>query len=168
MYLRYMDPIGYARRLGVVIGKDCRLISVDFGTEPFLVTLGDHVSITMAHFITHDGGLWVFRERSPEVDVIAPIRVGNNVFIGFGAIILPGVTIGDNVVIGAGAVVARDIPSNCVAVGVPARPVKSIDEYWSSLDAKGLLRTKQMKPEEKRSYLVNHFGSRSERSERNG
>lgn len=51
----------------------------------------------------------------------APVRIGDNVWIGGGAIILPGVTIGDNVVIGAGSVVTGDIPSNTVAYGNPCR-----------------------------------------------
>lgn len=55
----------------------------------------------------------------------APVTIGNNVWIGGGAILLPGVTIGDNVVIGAGSVVTHDIPSDSVAVGSPCRVVRS-------------------------------------------
>lgn len=54
----------------------------------------------------------------------APVIIGNNVWIGGGAILLPGVTIGDNVVIGAGSVVTKDIPSNSVACGNPCRVVR--------------------------------------------
>ncbi|MEE0762693.1 MAG: sugar O-acetyltransferase [Acutalibacteraceae bacterium] len=54
----------------------------------------------------------------------APIVIGNNVWIGGGAIVLPGVTIGDNVVIGAGSVVTKDIPDNVIAYGNPCRVVK--------------------------------------------
>ena len=54
----------------------------------------------------------------------APVHIGKNVWIGGGAIILPGVTIGDNVVIGAGSVVTKDIPSNKIAVGNPCRVIK--------------------------------------------
>lgn len=56
-----------------------------------------------------------------------PIKIGDRVFVGIGAIILAGVTIGDDVIIGAGSVVTRDIPSNSVAVGVPARVIKKLD-----------------------------------------
>lgn len=55
----------------------------------------------------------------------APVTVGNNVWIGGGAILLPGVTIGDNVVIGAGSVVTRDIPSDTVAAGNPCRVLRA-------------------------------------------
>ena len=58
----------------------------------------------------------------------APITIGDNVWIGGGAIVLPGVTIGDNTVVGAGAVVTRSLPANVVAVGNPARVVRTLDE----------------------------------------
>lgn len=54
----------------------------------------------------------------------APVTIGDNVWIGGGAIILPGVTIGDNVVIGAGSVVTKDIPSNTIAYGNPCRVIR--------------------------------------------
>lgn len=57
-----------------------------------------------------------------------PVKIEDNVWIGGGVIILPGVTIGENSVIGAGSVVTRDVPSNCVAVGNPCRVIKRILE----------------------------------------
>ena len=65
-------------------------------------------------------------ERATEVEYGKPIVVGNHVWIGANATVLPGVTIGDNAVIGAGAVVSRDIPANCVAAGVPARVIRRL------------------------------------------
>ncbi len=68
------------------------------------------------------------RERCEEgLEFGQPITIGDDVWLGAGAIINPGVTIGDNVVIGAGAVVTRDIPSNSVAVGVPAKVSRSLE-----------------------------------------
>ena len=58
----------------------------------------------------------------------APVRIGENCWIGAGAVIVPGVTIGDNVVIGAGSVVTKDIPSGVVAVGNPCRVLREIGE----------------------------------------
>jgi galactoside O-acetyltransferase len=58
----------------------------------------------------------------------APVRIGENCWLGAGVIVLPGVTIGDNVVIGAGSVVTKDIPSNVVAVGNPCRVLRPVGE----------------------------------------
>ena len=64
--------------------------------------------------------------RRDKLEAALPITIGDNVWLGGGAIICPGVTIGDNSVIGAGAVVTKDIPANVVAVGNPARPVRAL------------------------------------------
>jgi maltose O-acetyltransferase len=64
--------------------------------------------------------------RRDKLEAAKPIPIGDNVWLGGGVIVLPGVTIGENSVIGAGAVVTKDIPANCVAVGNPARVIKSI------------------------------------------
>lgn len=60
-----------------------------------------------------------------------PITIGDNVWLGGGVIVCPGVTIGDNTVIGAGSVVTRDIPANVVAVGNPARAIRTITDHES-------------------------------------
>ncbi len=152
-------PVDFARKLGVQVGRRCRLINVDYGSEPYLISLGDHVSATKVHFVTHDGGVWVLRHEFPDLDVIAPIRVGNNVFFGIGCVVLPGVTIGDDVVIGAGSVVSRDIPSRSVAAGVPARVISSLDEYRSKVIERGIS-TKQLTKSEKREALLTQFSPR--------
>ncbi|TGO04888.1 sugar O-acetyltransferase [Serinibacter arcticus] len=64
--------------------------------------------------------------RRDKLEAAQPIVIGDNVWLGGGVIVCPGVTIGENSVIGAGAVVTRDIPANVVAVGNPARVVKQI------------------------------------------
>ncbi|KGJ50449.1 hypothetical protein KD33_00060 [Clostridium sp. NCR] len=64
--------------------------------------------------------------RISGIEYGSPVTIGDNVWIGGGAIINPGVTIGDNVVIGSGSVVTKDIPSNCVAVGNPCKVIKNI------------------------------------------
>ena len=58
----------------------------------------------------------------------SPITIGNNVWIGAGAVVLPGVTIGDNTVIGAGSIVTKDIPANVVAVGNPCKVIREISQ----------------------------------------
>ncbi|MCF4136305.1 sugar O-acetyltransferase [Streptomyces sp. Tue 6430] len=64
--------------------------------------------------------------RRDKLEAARPITIGDNVWLGGGVIVLPGVTIGDNSVVGAGAVVTKDLPANVVAVGNPARPVRSL------------------------------------------
>lgn len=67
-------------------------------------------------------------ERNTRQEWAKPVSIGNNCWIGGSVTILPGVTIGDNVTIGAGSVVVKDIPSNSVAVGNPARVIKYLDK----------------------------------------
>jgi maltose O-acetyltransferase len=59
-------------------------------------------------------------------ELAKPIKIGNNVWLGGGVIVCPGVTIGDNTTIGAGSVVTKDIPANVLAVGNPARVIKQL------------------------------------------
>lgn len=68
------------------------------------------------------------KERAEEVEYGAPITIGKDCWIGGSAIVLPGVTIGDRVVVGAGSVVTKDVPSDCIVVGNPARIVKHLEE----------------------------------------
>jgi acetyltransferase-like isoleucine patch superfamily enzyme len=154
------DPAGYAQDIGVRLGKNSRLLGIHggtFGSEPYLVRLGDDVTIAAGvQFITHDGGISVLRSKHGRMDVFGPISVGNNVFIGYGAVILPGVTIGNDVVIGAGAVVTKDIPTGVVAVGVPARTVKSIVEYQDHVLARAIDLSRLSEDERKR-LLVSRF-----------
>jgi acetyltransferase-like isoleucine patch superfamily enzyme len=124
-----------ARKLGVKIGEKCLVLSNPykcFGSEPYLVELGNHVEITSGvKFITHDGGVWVLREQEEfqKVDKFGKITIGNNVFVGLNSIIMPNVTIGDNCVIGAGSLVNKNIPSGEVWAGVPAKKICTLEEY---------------------------------------
>ena len=104
----------------------------NYGSEPYLVSIGSHVTISgRVTFITHDGGTWVFREQSAYREVIkyGRITVHDNCFIGFGSVLMPGVSIGPNSVVAAGAVVTRDVPPNTVHGGVPAKLICSVQEY---------------------------------------
>ena len=154
------NPVDFARALGVRVGKNCRLLGVTldtFGTEPYLVTLGNHVTVTSGvKFVTHDGGVWVFRDEYPNMDVFGPIVVEDNVFIGINSILLPGVRVGHNSVIGAGSVVTHSIPPGSVAAGVPAKVIKSIDKYRDKVNATAI-HIRNLSPRKKRMILLRHF-----------
>lgn len=163
LFLRLMkknlseDKIG---KLGVQVGNDCRFLSVDkskFGSEPYLIQIGNHVTITSGvKFATHDGGVWIFRRVYPEIDNFHRIFIGNNVFIGINSIILPGVTIGNNVVVGAGSVVTKDVPDNVIIGGNPAKKIKSIEAYETKI-LENADYTKKLNYNEKKIYLLNKF-----------
>jgi len=91
------------------------------------VTIGDRVMLgpnVQIYTATHPLNA---KERSGGTEFAKPIIIGNDVWLGGGAIVCPGVTIGNGVVIGAGAVVTKDIPDNTFAAGNPAKVIKSID-----------------------------------------
>ena len=107
---------GFTRMEGVIIDP----------SHCWHISIGDNVVLApRVHILAHDTSTKVFLNYTR----VANTRIGNNVFVGAGTIILPGVTIGDNVVIGAGSIVVKDIPADSVAAGNPARVVKSLDEF---------------------------------------
>lgn len=94
--------------------------------DPVAVTFGDNVFIAPNCGFYGAGHPIDFERRNAGLEYAWPITVGDNVWFGGGAHLLPGVTIGSNVVIGAGSVVVHDIPSNSVAVGNPCRVIRAI------------------------------------------
>lgn len=121
-----LDAVSFYRQRGVQIGDNVDIIeSYIDGCHGRLVSIGNNVTITGARILTHDASTKKFLGYSK----IGFVKIGNNVFIGNGAIILPGTTIGNNVIIGAGAVVATDVPDNTVIAGNPAKILCSCDEY---------------------------------------
>lgn len=130
--IKYLKLQMYKKR-GLQIADDCRLVALpNFGSEPFLISIGKHVTITGGvSFITHDGGTWVFRDQAKYRNVVkyGRITIHDNCFIGYGATIMPGVSIGPNSVVAAGAVVAKDVPPNTVAGGVPAHVLMTVEDY---------------------------------------
>lgn len=120
------SSIEYLRSRGVQIGENVHLFNtnIDF-CHGFLVSIGDNVTLTGVTVLAHDASTQI----PLGVSKVGRVKIGNNVFVGRGSIILPGVSIGDNCVIGAGSVVSNSIPSNSVAVGNPARVVSSYEEF---------------------------------------
>ena len=129
------NNIQIARQQGVKIGENYKILCEPytwFGSEPYLIEIGNRVEITNGcRFVTHEGGVWVLREFEgfEKVDKFGKITVGDNVFIGLNSTILPGVTIGDNCIVGACSLVNKSIPSGEVWGGVPAKRICSLEEY---------------------------------------
>ncbi len=114
---------------GMTAGERCHIMencSVDM-SHCWLISMGDHVTLAPGTTIlAHDASL----KESLGYTMLGKVKIGNNVFIGAGSVVLPNVTIGNDVIIGAGSIVTKDIPSNSVAVGNPARVIKTFEEYF--------------------------------------
>jgi acetyltransferase-like isoleucine patch superfamily enzyme len=114
-------------------GIGCYFQIFNFNTEPHLISMGDNVHIaTGVSFFTHDVIAHMLRRQfeGEEFETyVGGVKIGSNVFIGGNSTILYDVSIGDNVIIGANSLVTKDIPSNAVAVGQPARVVGDYDDY---------------------------------------
>ena len=113
---------GYNIEIGENFYSNHNLVILD-GAK---VEIGDNVFIAPNCCITTAGHPINIDERNRGLEYAYPIKIGNNVWIGAGVNILPGVTIGDNVTIGAGSVVNKSIPANSIAVGNPCKVIKTI------------------------------------------
>ena len=113
-------------KLGVKYGNNLKLYNATFDENyGYLIEIGDNCTLTNCAILSHDASPRPFENCSR----LGPVTIGDNVFIGYGSIVLPGVNIGNNVVIGAGSVVNKDIPSDSIAVGVPAKVIKDTDDF---------------------------------------
>lgn len=142
----------YARNLGVKIGKNCKISTIHFGSEPYLIEIGNKVQITQNVRFYNHGAAWVLREKDPSFDFFGKIVVGDNVYIGNSVIILPGVNIGNNIVIAAGSVVTKSFNGNVVIGGNPAKILCSIEDFYQKYSPYNV-KSKAMSYEQKRSFL---------------
>ena len=127
----YVQPPFYANwggahvHFGEWVYANFNLTLVDDGH----IYIGDHTMIGPNVTIATAGHPILPELREEEMQYNVDVKIGRNVWIGAGAIIVPGVTIGDNTVIGAGSVVTKDIPANVVAVGNPCRVMREINDH---------------------------------------
>lgn len=152
--------IKYLRKLGVRIGERCRIRTLKFSTEPYLIEIGDHVAIAAGtEFITHDGANWVFEDEVDGGGIFGKITLGNNVFIGINCIILSNTSIGDNCIVGAGSVVRGQFPENSVIAGNPAQIVsKTGVQRMLTKQNPDLLKTRNCTVAQKDKMVKEHFG----------
>jgi maltose O-acetyltransferase len=117
-YCDYGDNISVGSHVFLNFGcvfLDCNRIEIGDGVQ-----MGPGVHLYAATHPTEPG------LRAAGLEMARPVRVGNNVWVGGGAILCPGVTVGDNSVLGAGSVVVRDVPANVVAAGNPCRVLRRL------------------------------------------
>lgn len=143
----------YARKLGVTIGTGCDIKTRNFGSEPYLITIGNFVQIAGDTKILTHGASWVLRRKSPNFDFFGKVIIGNNVYIGSSCIILPGVVIGDNVIVGAGSVVTKSVPSDSIVAGNPARILGNVNDLFDKFSFYNVA-SKGINNDEKRKILL--------------
>ena len=153
----------WLRSQGAKIGNGTRFNgNANLGSEPYLVEIGENCLIANdVLFGTHDGSVKVLSAAGffdgKRMDKMARIKVGDNCFLGNGCKIMGGIRIGDNVIIGAGSVVTKDVPSNVVVAGMPAKIICTIQEYYEKNKNKGVFYpTPTLSYEEKKKYLLEH------------
>lgn len=138
-YMRYYTK--YLRKLGININGTPKYISSDAyfdGNDYSKISLGDNVTVSReTMFLTHDYSITTamasigrrIERGEGEVYFSRPITIGNNVFIGARASILPGTEVGDNCIIGAGCVVKGSVPADSIVVGNPAKIIGSVSAF---------------------------------------
>lgn len=113
---------------GLIFGKNFDTqygVIIDPG-HCWLIEIGDNVTLApRVHILAHDASMKKFLGYTR----IAPVKIGNNVFVGGGSIILPGVTIEDNVIVAAGSVVSKNLKSGGVYAGSPASKIEDLSEF---------------------------------------
>jgi acetyltransferase-like isoleucine patch superfamily enzyme len=152
LYFLIFGGVRNAKRLGVTVGDNCRILGFKFGSEPFLISIGNNVTITSGvRFVTHDGSTWLIRDSKGRRYSFNKIQINDNVFIGINSIILPGVLVDNDVIIGAGSVVTKSVPKGSIVAGNPAKIIgnfydykeKALNSFYSDIDLNNDLNYKE-------------------------
>ncbi|CAG7632678.1 acyltransferase [Paenibacillus allorhizosphaerae] len=136
------DKIAKLRKSGMTIGSNVFIYDSMFdAVYPWLITIGNHCTLTRTEILTHDDSLVLINGRR----YVAPVNIGDYVFIGRGSIIMPGVTIGSRVIVGSGSIVTKDVADGSVVAGNPAKVIGTVDDVVRKREAGNQLIPYRMK-----------------------
>jgi carbonic anhydrase/acetyltransferase-like protein (isoleucine patch superfamily) len=139
---------------GVNMGKGNDIASPFWdAAEPYLIEIGNNCQITKGVKMYTHGGAHAVRYIYPYFDCFGKVKIGDWVYIGNNALIMPGVTIGSHVIIAAGSIVTKSFPDNVVIAGNPARVVSTIDDFVEK-NKKYNLDSKRMSSKDKKNLLL--------------
>ncbi|WP_292011091.1 DapH/DapD/GlmU-related protein [Chryseobacterium sp.] len=148
---------------GLKVGDNLYVQGIpNFGSEPFLIEMGDNVTIAEGvSFINHGGDGRVTKriEKYKDGRTFGRIKIGNNTFIGKGAVLLPGVSIGNNCIVGSLSVVSSSVPDNTIYAGAPAKFICTIEQYGDKLLANNTVYPLELEKDRKQleAYLKKHL-----------
>ncbi len=135
---------------GLKVGKNVRFVEVpQFGTEPFLIEIGDETTFSNnIRFVNHDGGQNAlhFMEKYKDVRTFGRIKIGKQCLIGADCTIMPGVEMQDNCILGAGSILTSSMKKGSVYAGIPAKFICTIEEYGDKLLANNVMYPRELEP----------------------
>ena len=152
-WLYIATPHKYACHIGVKIGKDCLISTRNFGTEPYLISIGNHVQLTKGVSIHTHGGGHSIRQNHPDFDVFGKVIIEDWAYIGAFSQIMPGVTIGEGALVAAGSIVTKSVAPHTVVGGNPARYICNTEEYYER-NKKYNIGTAGLSDDEKKKILL--------------
>lgn len=151
-----MSPNGYAKYLGIKLGKGCYLSTKELPNEGYLIEIGDYVRIAAHASIYTHGGIYSIRKYydDPYLEQFGKVKIGNYTSIGAYAMIMPGVTIGERCIVAGGAVVTKSVPDGCMVAGNPAKFIGYTEDFYKKIKEKYNFGCKNMSGKKKKDFLL--------------